>query len=83
MIAVMLRKANVYCELHGWSPKYFPPEIKREIGGRLKGKFMFASDYPFFSYERLFRDWEGEGYPPEILENIYYKNAQRVFNLKF
>jgi len=81
MIAVMLHKANVYCELHGWSPKYFPPEIKGEIRTRLRHKFMFGSDYPFFSYERLFQDWEGEGYSPEVLENIYYKNAQKVFNL--
>lgn len=82
MIAVMLHKANVYCELHGWSPKYFPQEIKREIATRLRHKFMFGSDFPFFSYERLFRDWEAEGYPPEVLEMVYYKNAQNVFKLE-
>ncbi|MDY6843743.1 MAG: amidohydrolase family protein [Thermodesulfobacteriota bacterium] len=81
MISVMLHKANAYCELHGWSPKYFPEEIKREIRGRLKHKLMFGSDYPFFSFERLYQDWEAEGYKPEVLENIFIKNAQRVFKL--
>ena len=30
MIAVMLHKSNVYNDLHGWSPKYFTPELKKE-----------------------------------------------------
>ena len=25
MIAVLLHKANVHYEVHGWSPKYFTP----------------------------------------------------------
>jgi predicted TIM-barrel fold metal-dependent hydrolase len=82
MTAVMIHKANVHNELHGWSPKYFPPELKREIGGRLQDRFMFGSDHPWFSYERLFRDWEAEGYKPEILEKVYRGNAQRIFGLK-
>ena len=81
MISVMVHKTNVYCDLHGWSPKYFPAELKREINGRLRSRFLFGSDYPFFEYERLFRDWESEGYKPEVLEGVYYKNAQRVFGL--
>ena len=31
MIAVLLHKPNVWCELHGWSPKFFTEELKREI----------------------------------------------------
>ena len=81
MTAVLVHKANVYCETHGWSPKYFPSSFKRDINGRLQDKIMFGSEYPFFSYERLFRDWEAEGYKPEILEKVYYKNAQRIFGL--
>jgi len=81
MISVMLHKANVYCDLHGWSPKYFPAELKKEINGRLKNKFLFGSDYPFFPFERLYQDWEAEGYKPEVLENVFHKNAKQVFKL--
>jgi len=81
MTAVMIHKSNVYNELHGWSPKYFPAELKREINGRLQDRFMFGSDHPWFSYDRLFHDWETEGYKPEILEKVYYRNAQRIFGL--
>jgi uncharacterized protein len=82
MIAVLVHKGNVYNELHGWSPKYFPTRLKMEINGRIQDKVMFGSDYPLFSYERLFRDWESENYKPEVLEKIYYKNAQRILGLK-
>ena len=82
MIAVLVHKANVYNELHGWSPKYFPAELKREINGRLQDRFMFGSDYPWFAYERLFQDWEAEGYKSEVLDKLYCKNAQRLFGDK-
>jgi hypothetical protein len=82
MTAVMIHKANVYNELHGWSPKYFPAELKREINGRLQDRFMFGSDYPWFSYDRLLSDWETEGYKQEVLEKIYITNARRILGLE-
>ena len=81
MTAVMIHKGNVYNELHGWSPKYFPEELKREINGRLQDKFLFGSDYPWLTYERLFKDWADQGYKAEVLEKVYYRNARRI--LKF
>ena len=82
MIAVLLHKANVYNELSGWSPKYFTPEFKKEVNGRLQDKFMFGSDYPVLSHSRLISDWEKAGFKPEVLEKVFYKNAQRILNLK-
>ena len=79
MIAVLLHKPNVWNELHGWSPKYFTPELKWEISHRLQDKIMFGADYPLFSYQRLFKDWESLGYDQDILDKVYRKNAQRLF----
>lgn len=82
MIAVLVHKANVYNELSGWSPKYFSDSLKREINGRLQDKFMFGSDYPALSHDRLFKDWESLGLKPEVLEKVFTKNAQRILGLK-
>lgn len=81
MIAVLVHKANVYNELSGWSPKYFSDSLKKEIGGRLQNKFMFGSDYPALSHDRLFKDWETLNLKPEVIEKVFYKNAQRVLKL--
>jgi predicted TIM-barrel fold metal-dependent hydrolase len=82
MIAVLLHKGNVFNELSGWSPKYFTDSLKREINGRLQDKFMFGSDYPALSHERLFKDWDSLGFKSEVLEKVFYKNAQRILGLK-
>jgi hypothetical protein len=78
MIAVLLHKPNVWCELHGWSPKYFTDELKREIPRRLADRVMFAADYPLFRYERLFADWRGLGYSEQVLERIFRRNAEAL-----
>lgn len=82
MIAIVVHKANVFMELSGWLPKYFPESLKREVKGRLQDRVMFGSDYPLLSHKRLLEDWESEGYKPEILEKVFYKNAQRILGLK-
>jgi len=81
MIAVLLHKGNVFNELSGWSPKYFSDSLKKEINGRLQDKMLFGSDYPSLRHERLFKDYEESGFKTEVLEKIYYKNAQRILNL--
>ena len=82
MIAVLVHKANVYNELSGWSPKYFSDALKKEIGGRLQDKFMSGSDYPALTHDRLSKDWDSLGLKPEVLEKIFYKNAQRIVGLQ-
>ncbi|HEY7062512.1 MAG TPA: amidohydrolase family protein [Chloroflexota bacterium] len=81
MTAVALHKGNVYWELSGWAPKYFPDGLKRDIRGRLREKIMFGSDYPSIPYERLFREWGELGYADEVLEGVFHDNAERVLGL--
>ena len=79
MIAILLHKPNVIYEVHGWSPKYFTADLKAEIRGRLQDRVMFGADYPLIGYERLVADWTKEGYPDEVLEKVFRKNAERYF----
>jgi len=76
-IAVLMHKRNVWYELHGWSPKYFTPDLKHEIPRRLRERVMFGADYPLFTYERLMRDWRAEGFSDELLQAIFHDNAER------
>ena len=76
-IAVLMHKRNIWYEVHGWSPKYFTPDLKHEIPRRLRERVMFGADYPLFTYERLVRDWRTEGYAEEVLEDVFLNNAER------
>jgi hypothetical protein len=79
MIAVLLHKANVMYELHGWSPKYFAPALKHEIGRRLQDRVMFGWDWPTLTFERLMDDWKSLGYSDDVYEKIFHGNAEAFF----
>lgn len=81
MTAVALHKGNVFWELSGWAPRYFPESLKRDIQGRLQDKIMFGSDYPSIPYERLFREWDELGLPTEVAEKVFHGTAERVLRL--
>lgn len=81
-LAVLLHKANVYMDLSGWAPKYFPEFLKREINGRLQDKMLYGSDYPEIPPRRWLDEFEAGGYKPEVVEKVLLKNAIRVFSLK-
>jgi hypothetical protein len=81
MTAVALHKGNVFWELSGWAPKYFPAQLKADIRGRLKDKIMFGSDYPSISHARLLREWNELGYSAEVMDRVFHGNAERVLGL--
>lgn len=81
MTAVALHKGNVYWELSGWAPKYFPDQLKKDVRSRLKDKIMFGSDYPSLPYERIFREWDELGYAPDIMDKVFHKNAEDFLGL--
>jgi len=81
MTAVALHKANVFWELSGWAPKYFPSSLQVDIRARLRDKIMFGTDHPSISFERILREWEGLGYPDEVLHQVFHGNAERVLGL--
>ena len=79
MIAVLLHKANVMYELHGWSPKHLTDALKREIGTRLQDRVMFGCDYPVLKYEMMVDRWRSLGYSNEVLEKVLHRNAEAYF----
>ncbi|MGH9296603.1 MAG: amidohydrolase family protein [Acidimicrobiales bacterium] len=81
MTAVALHKANVYWELSGWAPKYFPPSIRTDIRGRLRNKMMFGSDHPSMPYERVLREWDELGYDEAVMHAVFHENAEAVLGL--
>ena len=79
-IAILMHKRNIWYELHGWSPKYFAPDLKHDIARRLQDRIMFGGDYPLYSYERLTTEWKAEGYSDIILQKVFHQNAEVFLN---
>jgi len=80
-ISIATHKANVYVDLSGWSPKYFPPQLVRAMNSLLQDKVLFGTDYPLLTPERWLRDFHQLEIKPDIRPKILKDNAVRVLGL--
>jgi len=80
-ISIATHKANVYIDLSGWSPKYFPPQLVRAASSYLQDKMLFGSDYPLITPDRWLRDFELLDIKPEVRPKILKHNAVRLLGL--
>ena len=80
-ISVATHKANVYIDLSGWSPKYFPPQLVRAANTLLKRKVLFGSDFPVITPDRWLADFAELDIKDEVRPLILKDNAVRVLGL--
>ncbi len=80
-LAVAQHKPNVYIDLSGWSPKYFPEILVRYCNSILKKKVLFGSDWPMITPERWLADFEKIAIKDHLREDIIKNNAARLLGL--
>jgi hypothetical protein len=77
-LSVATHKPNVWIDLSGWSPKYFPKQLVQYANTLLKDRILFGSDYPLITPERWMKDFEDAGFKPEVMPGILKGNAVRL-----
>jgi predicted TIM-barrel fold metal-dependent hydrolase len=80
-LSVATHKPQVYIDLSGWSPKYFPPILVQYANTLLKDKILFGSDYPVMTPERWLADFEKLNIKPEVRPLILKMNAAKLLKL--
>ena len=80
-LAVATHKPQVYIDLSGWSPKYFPPILVQYANTLLKDKVLFGTDFPMLTPERWRADLERTAIRDEIKPGLYKHNAARLLGL--
>ncbi len=81
-ISVALHKQQVYIDLSGWSPKYFPPQLVRYANTQLRERVLFGSDYPLITPDRWLRDFAEADFKDEVRPLILKQNAARLLGLR-
>ncbi len=81
-LSVATHKPQVYIDLSGWSPKYFPPILVQYANTLLKDKILFGSDYPVMAPERWMADFDKLPIKPEVRPLILKENAAKLLKLK-
>jgi predicted TIM-barrel fold metal-dependent hydrolase len=79
MVAVLLHKANVTYELHGWGPRRLPDSLVKDIATRLQDRVMIGCDFPVLEYGKVSADWASLGLADDVLQKVMYRNAEKYF----
>jgi hypothetical protein len=80
-LAVATHKPNVYIDLSGWSPKYFPEILVRYTNTLLREKMLFGSDFPLITPDRWLADFEALAIRDEVRPLVLKQNAARLLAL--
>jgi len=80
-LSVAMHKPNVWIDLSGWSPKYFPPQLVQYANTLLKDRVLFGSDYPLITPDRWLKDFAEAGFRDEVRPLILKENAIRLLRL--
>jgi uncharacterized protein len=80
-LSIAMHKPEVYIDLSGWSPKYFPPQLVRYANTLLKHQVLFGSDFPMITPDRWLRDFERLDVDDEVRPLVLKENAVRLLGL--
>jgi predicted TIM-barrel fold metal-dependent hydrolase len=80
-ISVCLHKQNVWIDLSGWSPRYFPPQLVQYANTQLRSKVLFGSDFPLITPDRWLDDFAQAAFKDEVRPLILKENAVRLLGL--
>jgi uncharacterized protein len=81
-LSICLHKPQVYIDLSGWSPKYFPPQLVHYANTQLKRKVLFGTDYPLLTPDRWLADFAELDIRPEVRPLILKENAVDLLKLR-
>lgn len=81
MLAIARHKANVYIDLSGWAPKYFPASLVHHANTLLQDKCLFGSDFPIIPTERWLREFGELPLKDEVRPKILRENAARLLGI--
>jgi hypothetical protein len=81
-LAIAVHKPNVYIDLSGWSPKYFPQNLVQYTNTLLRHKMLFGSDYPLISPDRWLSDFEKIPIRDEVRPLVLKENAAKLLGLR-
>lgn len=75
LLAMAVHKGNVYVDLSGWAPKYFPAILVQYVRTMLSKKALFGTDWPLLTIDRWEEEFGALGLPEDVKEKVMLKNA--------
>ena len=80
-MAVAIHKSNVYIDLSGWAPKYFPDEIVHYADTILQDRVLFGSNWPLIEPDRWLLEFAELPIRDSVRQKILLDNACTLLGL--
>jgi hypothetical protein len=77
-LAVVRRNENVFFNIAGWSPKYIPEVVVKQMNSILSDKVLFGTDFPLMTYPRVMTELEELKLKKSTYENMFYRNPKKL-----
>ncbi|WP_415853816.1 amidohydrolase family protein [Sinomonas sp. G460-2] len=79
--SIATHKANVFIDLSGWSPKYFPESLVKAANSILQDKVLFGTDFPLITPQKWLGAFADLPLKDEVRAKILKGNAVRLLGL--
>lgn len=79
--SIARHKTNVFIDLSGWSPKYFPESLVQLANGALQDRVLFGTDFPLITPEKWLAAFETLPIDVDVRPKILKHNAARLLGL--
>jgi len=80
-LSICTHKPNVYIDLSGWSPRYFPANLIQYANTLLKDKVLFGSDYPLITPDKWLAEFAKLEIKDGVRARILKTNALRLLGV--
>lgn len=80
-LAMCWHKSNVFIDLSGFAPRYFPDEVVRYANGLLQDRILFGTDWPVIPIDRWTSEFAELPIKDSVRPKIMLDNARRLFGI--
>ena len=80
-LALARHKGNVYLDMSGWAPRYFPAQLVQYADSLLQDRVLFGSDWPLITPERWLAEFDELAFKDEVRHKILLGNAKTLFGI--
>ena len=82
MIAMAWKHPNVFIGCDAHAPKYWPASFVKYLNSYGQDKVIFGTDFPVIEFSRAKNEILNLGLRDSVLEKLFCKNVERIYNLK-
>jgi hypothetical protein len=77
-LSVVRRNENVFFNIAGWSPKYIPEVVIKQMNSVLSERVLFGTDYPLMNYNRVIEELKSLNLKKRTYRKMFYENPKKL-----